>query len=65
MSRGGVSTAMTGVTVAGCHGTASLPSVYAAAPVTSSFASEGTGGVVNELLVQLQSFDDPTAAEQP
>ncbi len=64
MSRGGVSSAMTGVTVAGCHGTASLPSVYAAAPVTTAFASEGTGGVVNELLVQLQSFDDPTAGQR-
>ena len=69
MSRGGVSSAMTRVAMpsrvtAGCHGTASLPSVYAAAPVTSRFASEGTGGVVNELLVQLQSFDDPTTGQR-
>jgi cell division protease FtsH len=28
---------------------------------TSRFSSEGTGGVVNELLVQLQSFDTPPA----
>jgi len=68
-SRGGVSTAMSGVVsgtaVAGCHGTASLPATYAAAPVTTAFAaSEGTGGVVNELLVQLQSFDDPTAGQR-
>jgi ATP-dependent Zn protease len=28
---------------------------------TSQFSSEGTGGVVNELLVQLQSFDTPPA----
>ena len=74
MSRGGVASAMTGLTVAGrelqgCHGTAVLPASYASvgapfAPVTSAFASEGTGGVVNELLVQLQSFDDPTARQR-
>ena len=69
MSRGGVSAAMIGLpmtsrAVAGCHGTASLPSVYAAAPMTTSFTSEGTGGVVNELLVQLQSFDDPTTGQR-
>ncbi len=63
-SRGGVATAMTPLQVAGCHGTASLPATYAspagtasAATVTSAFTSEGTGGVVNELLVQMQSFD--------
>jgi cell division protease FtsH len=54
MSRGGVATGMTAVN--GCHGTASLPSSYAGM-VTNSFVSEGTGGVVNELLVQMQSFD--------
>ena len=65
MSRGGVSSGMSGTAVAGCHGTASLPSAYAAAPVTTAFAaSEGTGGVVNELLVQLQSFDDPTGGQR-
>ncbi|MCW2620487.1 MAG: ATPase central domain protein [Frankiales bacterium] len=42
MSRGGVSTGMT---------------VHQAGPVRSAFTSEGTGGVVNELLVQMQSFD--------
>ena len=66
MSRGGVSAAMTPLPVAGCYGTSSLPSTYArsgTAPVTSAatvhngFTSEGTGGVVNELLVQMQSFD--------
>ncbi|MBW3615110.1 MAG: AAA family ATPase, partial [Actinobacteria bacterium] len=64
----------TGLTVSGrqlhgCHGTAALPASYASltggfAPVTSAFASEGTGGVVNELLVQLQSFDDPTGKDR-
>ena len=28
--------------------------------VTNAVVSEGTGGVVNELLVQMQSFDQPT-----
>ncbi len=50
----------------GCGGLTGLPSVYAhaggsgATIVNSSMTSESTGGVVNELLVQLQSFDEPT-----
>jgi cell division protease FtsH len=48
-----------------CGGTACLPAGYfgavtSPATVTTPFMSEGTGGVVNELLVQMQSFDDPT-----
>jgi hypothetical protein len=59
--------------VHGCSGTACLPTSYAQLPapsmqvdgagtgvVTNRLMSEGTGGVVNELLVQMQSFDDPT-----
>ena len=59
MSRGGVATSMTPFDVSGCYGTASLPSAYAAPArtVTTPFMSEGTGGVVNEMLVQMQSFD--------
>ena len=30
----------------------------------NSVVSEGTGGVVNELLVQMQSFDEPTGAQK-
>jgi cell division protease FtsH len=65
-STGSVS-ASTGVMC--CGGLEGLPSSYANAAVTSassgtvvnrSMTSEGVGGVVNELLVQLQSFDDPT-----
>ncbi len=60
-SRGGV-TAMQPVVPAafsGCHGTAHLPATYAtpAGVMITPFMSEGTGGVVNELLVQMQSFD--------
>ena len=32
--------------------------------VGAPFTSEGTGGVVNELLVQMQSFDDPTGMQK-
>ncbi|MCU1674741.1 MAG: ATPase central domain protein [Frankiales bacterium] len=58
MSRGGVATGFQPVEVAGCYGTAALPSTYAhAATMRTPFVSEGTGGVVNEMLVQMQSFD--------
>ena len=51
-----------------CGGLEGLPSVYSlsgasrgsAGLVTHSMVSEGVGGVVNELLVQMQSFDEPT-----
>ncbi|MCW2571567.1 MAG: ATPase central domain protein [Frankiales bacterium] len=58
-SRGGVSTGMSSLAVAGCYGTASLPSTYAgvAGVMKTPLMSEGTGGVVNEMLVQMQSFD--------
>jgi ATP-dependent Zn protease len=49
-------------TVAGMPATG-LPMVSAAAPsgpVTNGYMSEGVSGVVNELLVQMQSFDNPT-----
>jgi cell division protease FtsH len=59
MSRGGVATSMTPLDVSGCYGMASLPATYAApaGSVKTPFMSEGTGGVVNEMLVQMQSFD--------
>ncbi|MBV9369830.1 MAG: AAA family ATPase [Frankiales bacterium] len=50
-----------------CGGVTTLPSSFLTVPssassgmVTNGFMSEGTGGVVNELLVQMQSFDEPT-----
>jgi cell division protease FtsH len=77
MARGGVSaTAMPGVARAthgmstlDCGGMTGLPTVYAGAggsgTVTHPSAmSEGTGGVVNELLVQMQSFDEPTGLQK-
>ncbi len=38
-----------------------LSNATPASRVTNASASEGTGGTVNELLIQLQSFDDPPA----
>jgi ATP-dependent Zn protease len=72
MARGGVSATpmpdvvrMTGAP--DCGGMTGLPAVYAqaggagvATVVNQSVMSEGVGGVVNELLVQMQSFDEPT-----
>jgi cell division protease FtsH len=48
-----------------CGAVTTLPSSFLAAQtttptVTNGFMSEGVGGVVNELLVQMQSFDQPT-----
>ncbi len=46
-------------------GTAAFGPVQAAGPlVQRSMTSEGVGGVVNELLVQMQSFDQPTGWEK-
>ena len=70
LGRGGVSSAV-GVTDAGagsahralvCGGLTGLPASGSTPGVLvdRSITSEGTGGVVNELLVQLQSFDTPT-----
>ncbi len=71
MSRGGLSmTALpsTGNAALCCGGLEGLPASYqsslavaaAGSTVNRSMTSEGVGGVVNELLVQMQSFDDPT-----
>jgi cell division protease FtsH len=47
-----------------CGGITALPSGFLTVPQQSldrsAFMSEGVGGVVNELLVQMQSFDQPT-----
>ncbi|HTW19903.1 MAG TPA: AAA family ATPase, partial [Mycobacteriales bacterium] len=45
-----------------CSAVTTLPSTYlraAAGPVTNAYTGEGVSGVVNELLVQMQSFDEP------
>ena len=62
---GGPVAASTGIACGGLEGlpSAFLPGAVAAATGSvhnRSVVSEGVGGVVNELLIQLQSFDDPT-----
>ena len=52
-----------------CGGLLGLPTVVASdgdggTQVAGSMMSEGVGGVVNELLVQLQSFDAPTTGQR-
>jgi len=42
----------------------SSPGVPGAGARVERVVSEGTGGVVNELLVQMQSFDEPVGAEK-
>ena len=72
MARGGLSmTALPAGSPMTCGGMEGLPSSYAgslvgsaATVVNRSMTSEGVGGVVNELLVQLQSFDDPTGMQK-
>jgi cell division protease FtsH len=61
-TRGGLSaTAIPGRSVRECGGLEGLPVLSRAQPaVTNAAVTEGVGGVVNELLVQMQSFDTPT-----
>jgi ATP-dependent Zn protease len=66
-TRGGMAamapSAASNSSVACCGGLIGLPSMAQPTPgpvVNASITSEGTGGVVNELLVQMQSFDEPT-----
>jgi ATP-dependent Zn protease len=64
-ARSGVSTAMTPLAVAGCSGTTCLPTLSSAATVVNAFVGGGdTSSIVNELLVQMQSFDSPTGAQR-
>jgi len=55
-----------GSSVMGCGGLTNLPMVSegAAVQVERLASSEGASGVVNELLVQMQSFDEPTGSER-
>ena len=67
-ARGGLSqSTQVSHSVAQCGGLVGLPSVggdLAGPVVNASVVSEGTGGVVNELLVQMQSFDEPTGFQK-
>ncbi|WP_246247916.1 AAA family ATPase, partial [Cellulomonas septica] len=58
LRRGGMLGASSSRTLVGAA-SAGTPGV-----VTNAIMSEGTGGVVNELLVQMQSFDEPTGGDK-
>lgn len=51
-----------------CGGITTLPSGFLTVPQAATerapFMSEGVGGVVNELLVQMQSFDQPSGMQK-
>jgi ATP-dependent Zn protease len=49
-----------------CGSLESLPATFLSAsrPVINRAISEGVGGVVNELLVQMQSFDEPMGSQR-
>jgi ATP-dependent Zn protease len=63
-ARSGVSTAMTPVAVAGCSGTTCLPALPSTRVVNGFTAGGDTSSIINELLVQMQSFDTPTGAQR-
>ena len=46
--------------VSACGGMQGMPAAAPGPVQNASMISEGTGGVVNELLVQMQSFDEPS-----
>jgi ATP-dependent Zn protease len=59
-ARSGVSTAATPLLASGCSGTTCLPATYAGpgGTITSAFTAGGdTSSIINELLVQMQSFN--------
>jgi ATP-dependent Zn protease len=64
LARNGVASAMTPLAVSGCSGTSCLPTLQSgmqSGTVTNSFSGGGdTANIINELLVQMQSFDQPT-----
>jgi ATP-dependent Zn protease len=60
LSRSGVATAFSPLAVQGCSGTSCLPSLQRGTTV-STFAGGGdSSSIINELLVQMQSFEQPT-----
>ncbi len=68
-TRGGLEFSTLPKELAGCHGMTAMPATYAVPALSpiqrSEFGtSDLTGPVVNELLVQMQSFDQPTGAQK-
>ena len=69
LSRSGVRTSATPLAASHCSGTSSLPATFAAVPgggsVVHGFAGGGDNAtIINELLVQMQSFDALTGGER-
>ncbi len=64
MRRGGLSSMTPGSSVTSFDPPPFVPATVLAAVTNPSMISEGTGGVVNELLIQLQSFDEPTGVQK-
>ncbi|MSV78214.1 MAG: AAA family ATPase, partial [Actinobacteria bacterium] len=74
MARGGLSATVAPDSVSavahGCGSLHALPTSFAlshtagATVINQNITSEGVGGVVNELLVQMQSFDEPTGTQK-
>ncbi len=63
--RGGLEFAALPPELTGCHGMSTMPSGYALPAIQHGFGtSDLTGPVVNELLVQMQSFDQPTGPQK-
>ncbi len=60
----GAGTRLAGSLFADGHVPAYLPALAAAGSLSTPMISEGTGGVVNEMLVQMQSFDAPARGQQ-
>jgi cell division protease FtsH len=65
-SRSGVATAATPLAVSGCSGTTCLPSTFSSpATVVNGFTAGGdTSAIINELLVQMQSFNALTGRQR-
>ncbi len=71
-ARSGVSTAATPLLASGCSGTTCLPATYASpasltgtGTVVNGFTAGGdTSAIINELLVQMQSFDALTGSQR-
>ncbi len=72
MARGGLGAttlpeSLSSVGLNGCGGLTALPAGFARPAglvANRSVVSEGVGGVVNEMLVQMQSFDEPTGLQK-
>lgn len=65
-TRGGMEFSALPAELAGCQGMSTMPMAYSSPALRRSEfgTSDLTGPVVNELLVQMQSFDQPTGAQK-